>query len=75
MNVQGEIKLEAFLNKVLPERIPTTAQFEHLNTRKAFIHDVIEAIATAPSKYNAFVFLGDSNTSFLLLLTLQTLRY
>lgn len=52
MNVQGEIKLEAFLNKVLPEKIPTTAQFEHLNTRGVLINDAIEAIAAAPRKYD-----------------------
>jgi lysine 2,3-aminomutase len=48
MNIQGKDKFAEFLNEVLPENIPVSAEFEHINTRDAFIKDVIEGIDAAP---------------------------
>jgi lysine 2,3-aminomutase len=47
MNFQGKDKLADFLNEVFPENIPTIAELEHINTRDAFIRDVMEGIDAA----------------------------
>jgi lysine 2,3-aminomutase len=48
VNIQGKDKLAEFLNEVLPESIPASAELEHINTRDAFVKDVMEGIDAAP---------------------------
>lgn len=48
MNIQGKAKLVSFLNEVLPENIPASNGFEHINTREAFVKDVLTGIEAAP---------------------------
>ena len=42
------MKLYAFLNEMLPERIPSTGQHEPIVLREDFIKDVMDGIAMAP---------------------------
>jgi len=42
------MKLYAFLNEMLPERIPSTGQHEPTVLREDFIKDVMDGIAMAP---------------------------
>jgi lysine 2,3-aminomutase len=50
--VQGKVKLAAFLQSVLPQKIDehesVPSSVRHINTAQAFLEDVMEAIAVAP---------------------------
>ncbi|KAF4626419.1 hypothetical protein G7Y89_g11742 [Cudoniella acicularis] len=46
--VQGAHKLPQFLQETLPSILPTHPDYPHLNTREAFITDVLEGIKAAP---------------------------
>lgn len=46
--MQGEHKLFHFLKEVLPENLPTCAEYERIQTRETFIQDVMAGIKSAP---------------------------